>query len=154
MNNLHSNSFELASPEASLSLASKLGARLKGGEVVELVSDLGGGKTTITKAIVSGAGSKDLVSSPSFTICNQYQAGKLTIYHFDFYRLNDPGLLKQQLEEAVNDDQAVVIIEWPAVIKDVLPERRLTIEINVTGDQSRLLKLSYSDQLAYLVEGL
>ena len=62
-----------------------LGANLRGGEVVELISDLGGGKTTLTQAIVAGAGSKDVVSSPTFTIGKQYTAGKLRIYHFDFF---------------------------------------------------------------------
>ena len=68
-----------------LMFGQKIGQKLKGGEVFELISDLGGGKTTLTKSIVKGSKSSDQVSSPSFTICNEYKALKFTIYHFDFF---------------------------------------------------------------------
>jgi len=63
-------------------------------EIIELRSDLGGGKTTFTQGLAAGAGSKDAVSSPTFTLKKIYRAGELHIYHYDFYRLNEPGILK------------------------------------------------------------
>jgi tRNA threonylcarbamoyladenosine biosynthesis protein TsaE len=135
-------------------LGQNLGRNLRGGEIIELSSDLGGGKTTLAKAIVEGAGSEDLVSSPSFTICNQYKAKDLTIYHYDFYRLNDPGIMKQELEENIQDDKAVIIIEWPGLVEGVLPKSRLSINIEVTGDDSRQFQLSYTSNIEYLVKDL
>ena len=149
-----SQTFRVKSLEATQKLSSKLGSRLKGGELIVLASDLGGGKTSLVKGLVSGAGSKDLVSSPSFTICNQYTTPELTIYHFDFYRLNDAGIIAKQLEEVNHDAEAVVVIEWPNIVISNLPEDRLTIELSVSGENSRVIKISYPDSLSYLVKGL
>ena len=140
--------------EATIHFGNIFGGNLKGGEVIELSSDLGGGKTTLVKAIAEGAGSNDLVSSPSFTICNQYQTAEFTIYHFDFYRLTEPGIMKRELEEYIDDQKAVVIIEWPGLVEGVLPEYRASIAIDATGDSSRRFNISISDKQKYLIEGL
>src|ERR1700722_299415 len=87
--------------KATLVLGRTLGQNLKGGEAIELSSDLGGGKTALVKGLANGAGSQDLVSSPSFTICNQYNTPKFVIYHFDFYRLSDPGIIARELSEVI-----------------------------------------------------
>src|SRR5690348_16076202 len=108
-------------------LGELLGSRLRGGEVIELRSDLGGGKTTFVRGLVRGAGSRDRVSSPTFTLSRIYNAKKFEIHHFDFYRLSDPGILADQLAEAVQGDN-VVIIEWAGIVKNVLPEDRVSIE--------------------------
>lgn len=140
--------------EATLALGHQLGQNLKGGEVIELSSDMGGGKTTLVKGLASGAGSKDLISSPSFTLCNQYKAPKFTIYHFDFYRLSEPGIIRRELEEVLGDPKAVVIIEWPAVIEDTLPEDKLSISLQATAENARDIIISSSPHLDYLMEGL
>jgi len=75
------------SPEATEQLAEAIGRRLTGGEVIELVSDLGGGKTTFVRGLARGLGSADVVSSPTFTVSKVYKADKLELHHFDFYRL-------------------------------------------------------------------
>ena len=147
-------SVKTTSLESTLSLGSKLGQNLKGGEVIELASDLGGGKTSLVKGIVAGTGCSDLVSSPSFTICNQYQSPRFTIYHFDFYRLNDPGIIRRELVEVLGDKQAVVIIEWPSVIESALPQERLSISLNVEDEKTRDINFSFSHSLHYLVKGL
>ena len=142
------------SPLETARLAQSIGANLKGGEVIELISDLGGGKTTLTKGLAEGAGSVDKVHSPSFTIENEYRAGDLTIHHLDFYRLDDPGIMKNELVERLEDPSSVTVIEWADIVEDLLPLRRLVIEIKPTGENSRQFNLKYPEELSYLVEGL
>lgn len=137
---------------SSQNFASKLGANLRGGEVITFASDLGGGKTTLIKSIVAGSGSFGSVSSPTFTICNTYIAPKFSIQHFDFYRLNDPGIMKHQLAEVLSDRQSVVLIEWPATIRSVLPEHTINISIHVTSHSSRKLIIEYPDEFNYLFD--
>ncbi|MCA9329137.1 tRNA (adenosine(37)-N6)-threonylcarbamoyltransferase complex ATPase subunit type 1 TsaE [Candidatus Saccharibacteria bacterium] len=129
----------------------KLGAKLKGGEVIELVSDLGGGKTTFVRGVANGFGSKDKVASPTFTVNKEYVSGDKRIMHYDFYRLNDPGLLKFELTEALNDPNTVTIIEWADIVQDVLPTERLTIHIKASGDQVRDLSFNFPKYLDYLL---
>lgn len=119
--------------------------------MIALVSDLGGGKTTFVRGLASGAGSPDRVSSPSFTLTNVYQAPLLTLQHFDFYRLQAPGLLRDELAEVIADPLNVVIIEWAAIVEDVLPSDHLTINIRVTGEMSRDYELYCPEPLAYLL---
>jgi tRNA threonylcarbamoyladenosine biosynthesis protein TsaE len=124
---------------------------MRGGEVIELVSDLGGGKTAFVRGLASGMGSKDTVRSPSFTLSNQYRANRLTLYHFDFYRLKEPGIMKDELAEVLDDPQAVVAIEWADIVEDVLPAKKLTVRIKALDEQSRQLTFNYPDNLSYLV---
>ena len=142
------------SEKQTIDIGKTIGANLKGGEVIELVSDLGGGKTTLTRGLAKGAGISEQVSSPSFTICNEYSGSKLKIYHFDFYRLNDPGIVRLELAEVLNQIDKVVIIEWPAIIENSIPKERLVIEIMATTKNGRQLNISYPDSLAYLTGGL
>lgn len=144
----------LSSLTATEKFATTIGSHFKGSEVLSLNSDLGGGKTTIIKSLVKGSGSKDLVSSPTFTICNTYKAGKLTIYHFDFYRLSDPGIISRELAEAVQDKLGVTLIEWPAIIESILPPNAVHINIAVTGENSRKISVDYPEQSSYLFKGL
>jgi len=139
----------LAATEA---LAEQIGKRLQGGEVVELVSDLGGGKTTFVRGLARGMGSHDHVASPTFTISREYHAAQLTLYHFDFYRLREPGIIAAELAEIVDDPKAVVAVEWSDIVQYVLPEKRLTVRLKTTGENSRELEFSYPDELAYLLK--
>lgn len=137
--------------ENTAKLAASLGARLRGGEVIELVSDLGGGKTAFVRGLAAGMGSSDKVRSPSFTISNVYAAGDLTLYHFDFYRLNDAGIVANELAEVVDDPKAVVAVEWASIVEDVLPAERLTIRIKTTGEFTREFTFTYPEKLKYLI---
>lgn len=137
--------------EGTARLAAQMGERLRGGEVIELVSDVGGGKTTFVKSLAKGFGSTDNVASPSFTISREYRAGDKTMYHFDFYRLNDPGIVANELAEVVGDEQGVVVVEWADIVEDVLPAEHLTIRIKSTGDTEREFEISYPEALAYLI---
>lgn len=135
-------------------LAEKIGRRLRGGEVIELVSDLGGGKTTFVRGLTRGTGSKDQVASPTFTLSRLYQASKYEIHHFDFYRLDEPGIMQAELAEFVDDPQAVVVIEWADVVGHVLPKDKLTVRIVQTPDGNRELALTCPRKLEYLLEDL
>lgn len=128
-----------------------MGKKLRGGEVIELVSDLGGGKTTFVRGLAAGMGSKDRVSSPSFTLNNQYRAGRLTLYHFDFHRIDDPGIMREELGEILADPDSIVVIEWADIVKAILPPDRLTITIISSGENERQLSFNYPDELNYLV---
>lgn len=134
---------DTTSPENTLNLAAEIGARLKGGEVIELISDLGGGKTVFVRGLAQGMGSKDQVASPTFTISREYKAGELELHHFDFYRLSEagPGVVADELAESIDNPNVAVAIEWGGAVEDILPEDRLRVEIIRTGDETRELKL-------------
>ena len=142
------------SSEQTEQLAEKLGAKLRGGEVIELVSDLGGGKTTFTRGLVRGTGSTDQVASPTFMLSREYAAPEFTIAHFDFYRLGEAGIVADELAEVIGDPKYVSVVEWGEIVHDVLPENRLTIHIAQTGEDTRQLLFEYPLALAYLVENL
>lgn len=141
-----------ANTEDTERFGEQIGRRLRGGETIELASDLGGGKTTFVRGLAQGAGSADHVASPTFTISRLYQADKLAIHHFDFYRLHEAGVMAAELAELVDDPHAVVVVEWSGVVQHVLPAEHLKIEIVQTGENARRLTLTYPDKLAYLVE--
>ncbi len=103
-------------------LGELLGKCLKPGEAIELVSDLGGGKTTLVRGLARGLGSRDIVASPTFVLNKIYRGRSgLKLYHYDFYRLSQPGVVADQLAEALDDPKAIVVIEWGRPVKDVLP---------------------------------
>lgn len=131
-----------------------IGEQLKGGEVIELTSDLGGGKTTFVRGLARGVGSTDSVNSPSFTIENVYAAGDLEIRHFDFYRLQEAGIAGFGLEEVLGDDSKVVILEWAGIAEARLPADRLIISFLPNKDESRTLTITAPKKLEYLLGGL
>ena len=135
-------------------IAGQIGKNLKGGEVIELVSDLGGGKTVFAKGIAAGAGSKDEVTSPTFTISKVYNAPKFTIWHFDFYRLFDPGVVKLELQEAMKDKKVVVVVEWGKIVEKALPKKRLVVGIKTINESTRNIKISAHQDLRYLLESV
>lgn len=140
--------------EQTIDLGKQIGARLKGGECIELVSDVGGGKTTFVRGLAEGAGSSDHVSSPTFTISKVYKAPHFDIVHFDFYRLQEAGLIEHEIEEAVYDATSVIVVEWSDIVRHVLPEERLRIALTATDTDSRSIELSCPTKLAYLIEDI
>lgn len=143
---------ETASAAETEQFGEDIGRRLKGGEIIELISDLGGGKTTLVRGLARGAGSGDHVSSPTFTVSKEYNAGDLVIHHFDFYRLDDAGLLTHEIADLFDDIKAVVVVEWGNVVQHILPDVRLRIEILQKDDTNRDIHLSRPDELAYLTD--
>ncbi len=122
--------------------------------MIELVSDIGGGKTTFVGGLARGMGSSDHVSSPTFTINNVYKSDALTMHHFDFYRLFEPGIMRDELAEVMNDPKSVTVIEWANIVNEVLPDSKLTIRILATGEASREYEFTASSELVYLIEGV
>ena len=113
-------------------------SRHTGAVVLELVGDVGSGKTTFTRGLARGLGVKEPVTSPSFTISRAYalpSGGQ--IVHYDFYRLADPGLMAEDLAESLAAPNNIVVIEWGESIKDILPSRHIKIEIKYNADGSR-----------------
>jgi tRNA threonylcarbamoyladenosine biosynthesis protein TsaE len=129
-------------------LGELLGTELSGGEVIELRSDLGGGKTTFVRGLARGAGSKDPVSSPTFTLNNIYKClGGLEIHHYDFYRLDQPGIVAEQLAESRDNSKAVTVVEWSDIVKNVLPKDRFSIKLEPTKTiaEERVITITYPE---------
>lgn len=139
------------SVEETIKLGLDIGSKLRGGEVFELVSDLGGGKTTLVRGMVEGFGSPDPVASPSFTISYVYSRpdGK-QFHHFDFYRLDDAGIVGNELAEVEEDADAVVAVEWGAVVHNILPSSRVVVTIAATDEEDRKITFEYPDSYSYL----
>jgi tRNA threonylcarbamoyladenosine biosynthesis protein TsaE len=133
-------------------LGANIGSRLRGGEVIELMSDLGGGKTTFTRGLVRGAGSEDHVSSPTFTVSKIYKSNKLRIHHFDLYRLHEAGIMAHEIVELQQDPENVLVLEWAGIADDFLTPDRLMVSFETTSENEREIVMSYPKTLAYLVE--
>ena len=121
---------ETFSPEETAELAEKLGGKCESGQVYTLIGDLGVGKTVFTQGFARGLGIREPVSSPTFTIVQVYEEGRLPFYHFDVYRIGDV----EEMDEIGYEDcfygDGVCLIEWANLIEEILPEhyRRVTIE--------------------------
>jgi len=120
--------------------------------VFELISDLGGGKTTFVQGLAAGLDSKDQVSSPTFMLERVY-SGRLPLHHFDFYRLGEAGIVGEEFKETLTEKEAVVAVEWGDVVHDVLPADRVSLTITKTGDTARQLDFAYPEAKVYLFEG-
>ena len=145
------------SSEDTEQLGEQLGSLLNGGEVIELKADLGGGKTTFVRGLARGFGSADIATSPTFTLSKIYQNNKhQTIYHYDFYRLSDAGIMSDSLAESISDPTAVTVIEWGDIVADILPKTALAIAFVRTPDNAdqRQITISYPETLAPLIEKL
>jgi tRNA threonylcarbamoyladenosine biosynthesis protein TsaE len=129
--------------EATQAAAERLGGALKGGEVIELASDLGGGKTTFVQGLARGLGYAGEVTSPTFTLSQIYKISpRLELHHYDLYRLGQTGAVGDELTEDLHDPQVITVIEWAGIIEADLPADRLMIEFEVTSDTGRTLKLT------------
>ncbi|SHH58923.1 tRNA threonylcarbamoyladenosine biosynthesis protein TsaE [Caloranaerobacter azorensis DSM 13643] len=116
------------SPEETYSFGYRLGKLLKSGDILCLNGDLGAGKTTLTQSIARGLGVEDYVTSPTFTLINEYE-GRYPVYHFDVYRIDDIDEMYNLGFEEYIYSEGVTIIEWASIIEDILPLERLDITI-------------------------
>ncbi len=146
----------LSSEHDTKELGQKLGRLLRGGEVIELIGDIGAGKTTFTKGIARGMGISETIQSPTFTISRVYTTpGDITLAHYDFYRLADAGIMADELHEVSNDKNSVVIIEWGDVVREVLPADYLEIHFIADDETTRELTIvGHGTESAYLVKEL
>ncbi|MEG1285388.1 MAG: tRNA (adenosine(37)-N6)-threonylcarbamoyltransferase complex ATPase subunit type 1 TsaE [Romboutsia sp.] len=114
--------------EQTKEIGYKLGTLLHPGSVICLIGDLGAGKTTMTQSLAKALEVDDYITSPTFTIVNEYQ-GKMPLYHFDVYRIgNSEEMYDIGYDEYINSD-GVCIIEWANLIQDILPDEYLYIEL-------------------------
>ena len=126
------------SPAETIAFAKKIGAMLKGGEVIAYKGGLGAGKTTFTSGLAKGLGLDAEVTSPTFALVNEYSGeGKPTLYHFDMYRIEDADDLYATGFFDYLDGKSVLAIEWSENIEDSLPEDTITINIESLGEDKR-----------------
>jgi tRNA threonylcarbamoyladenosine biosynthesis protein TsaE len=136
--------FVTHSPTETAALGEALGGYLHDGDVVLLHGDLGAGKTTLAKGIASALGVIDVVSSPSFSLVNEYDTGPDAVsrlFHLDLYRLKDESDLESiGFDDLVASTGGVMLVEWPERAVAALPERFLLIEIENRGSDTRRLR--------------
>ncbi len=120
---------ETYSPEETFAFGKTLGETLEPGTVIRLEGDLGVGKTVFTQGVAAGLGIKGPVNSPTFTILQVYEEGRLPLYHFDVYRIEEP----EEMEEIGYEDcffgNGVCLIEWASLIDELIPENAVTVTI-------------------------
>lgn len=140
----------------TMRLARAMGGALSPPVCIVLSSDLGGGKTTFVRGLAAGVGSSDTVSSPTFTLKKIYKAGDKQIYHYDFYRLNDPGIMRDELAESIDDPGALTVIEWSSIVKDVLPKDYIAIELTptATDPDERVIRIQYPEKYESIIKKL
>lgn len=112
-------------------------------QVIELIGDVGAGKTTFTRGLAEGLGITEFITSPSFTISKSYALpnSKGRLIHYDFYRLPDPGLMLDDLQENLDNPENIIIVEWGESVANILPENRIRIYITYNENDSRNINL-------------
>ncbi len=131
----------ITSVAAMEAFGAQLGALFTGGEVIELVGDVGAGKTALTKGLAIGMGIEEDVQSPTFTVSRVYTGKNVILAHYDFYRLDDPGIMRAELQETMLDPMTVTVIEWANVVADVLPPDTLQIRMSFSGMSETLREI-------------
>ena len=121
--------YESNTPQAPFELGKRLGAEAKPGQVYCLDGDLGVGKTVFTQGFARGLGITGPVNSPTFTIVQQYEEGRLPLYHFDVYRIGDISEMDEIGYEDCFYGSGVSLIEWSELIEELLPERAVHVTI-------------------------
>ena len=120
---------ETRSPEETFALGEKLGREAKPGQIYTLNGDLGTGKTVFTQGFAAGLGITEPVNSPTFTILQVYEEGRMPFYHFDVYRIGDV----EEMDEIGYEDcfygEGVCLIEWAELIEEILPENVIVVTI-------------------------
>lgn len=120
---------ETNTPKETFEFARSLGEKAAAGTVYTLIGDLGTGKTVFTQGLAAGLGISEPVSSPTFTIVQEYHEGRLPLYHFDVYRIGDV----EEMEEIGYEDyfygNGVTLVEWANLIGEILPEHYTQIRI-------------------------
>lgn len=123
--------YKTFSPDETIKVGKSLGMTLKPGDVICMDGDLGAGKTAFTSGIAEALGVVGYITSPTFTIVNEYN-GRIPLYHFDVYRIADPDEMFDIGFDEYLDGEGVTVIEWASLIEDILPAN--AIYINITKD--------------------
>ncbi|MBR1393431.1 MAG: tRNA (adenosine(37)-N6)-threonylcarbamoyltransferase complex ATPase subunit type 1 TsaE [Ruminococcus sp.] len=142
--------FETSSPGETIVLGREIGALLRGGECIAYRGDLGAGKTTMTRGIALGIGLDDDVTSPTFALVNEYRGGRLSLCHFDMYRITSSADLETTGFFDYMDDDTVLAVEWSENIEDALPPGTIIITLERTGDDTRKITIDGDERFALL----
>ena len=138
---------ETKNAKETFQLGKKIGEKALPGQIYTLNGDLGVGKTVFTQGVASGLGIREPVNSPTFTILQEYDEGRLPFYHFDVYRIGDI----EEMEEIGYDDyffgEGICLIEWARLIEEILPENVISVTIEKDLDK-------YFDYRKITIEGL
>ena len=130
------------SPQETRSFGAKLAQKLSGGDVLLLLGDLGAGKSELTRGIAQGLGVTATVTSPSFTILNVYEDGRVPLYHFDWYRLESAEELYEMGMDAYLGGDGVAVVEWPSQCPEAIPETYLEVALVPMGESERRITLT------------
>jgi len=131
------------SPEETLLIGARLAAELRGGEILALSGDLGAGKTHFSKGLVLGLGGNPQdVTSPTFTLVHEYREGRLPVFHFDFYRLEEVSELRNIGWEDYLREDGVLLVEWAERFPDAFPTETRFVRFEVISDNQRRLHFS------------
>ena len=129
------------SAEATRALGAKLAQYLQAGDVVLMQGDLGAGKSEFARGVARGLGISGPVPSPSFTILNAYDEGRIPLYHFDWYRIHDPDEIGEMgFEEQLHGDGAS-LVEWSEQAPEYIPDRALAVRIRALDENTREITL-------------
>lgn len=118
-------------------IGAALAMQLKANDVLVMLGDMGAGKSEFTRGLARGLGVTGYVTSPTFTILQVHDSGRLPLYHFDWYRLSDPEELYELSMDEYLQNGGVAVIEWPSRAEEAVPESYLEVELRPTGDGSR-----------------
>ena len=121
--------FETRSARETFALGREIGENAKAGQVYSLIGDLGAGKTVFTQGLADGLGIAEPVNSPTFTIMQVYEEGRLPFYHFDVYRIGDVSEMDEIGYEEYFYGEGVCLIEWANLIEEIMPEDCIRITI-------------------------
>ena len=139
------------SPEETEKIGDKLGKVLVAGTVVAYRGDLGAGKTAFTRGLARGLGFREQVTSPTYTIVNEYLGGRLPLFHFDMYRLRSADELFDIGWDDYLDRNGICAVEWSENVAEAL-ENPLTVTIEKLGETSR--KITVEGSIAYALAGI
>ena len=137
------------SPAETEAVGAALARQLQPGTVIAYRGDLGAGKTAFTRGLARGLGCTDLVTSPTFTIVNEYLSGRMPLFHFDMYRLRSSDDLWDIGWEDYLDRCGVCAVEWSENVADAM-EDAIFVTIEKTGDESRCITIEGGSQFADL----
>jgi len=122
----------------------KLGQKLLPGSILALEGELGTGKTSLTRYIGLGLGITRNIKSPTFTILNEYRGGRLPLYHFDVYRIDDPKEMEELGYEEYFFGEGITVLEWADKIKALLPDDAMIIRMGYgKGEEERIYRFNF-----------
>jgi len=141
--------------EETIALGKKIGSMVRAGDIICIDGELGSGKTHLTKGLAIGLDINEYITSPTFTIVNEYE-GRLKLYHFDVYRVNDPDEIENIGFDEYIFGEGVSIIEWAKLIEELIPAERIQINIYKTlGKEENYRKINieyFGERYQYLKE--